>query len=244
MRAVTRRVFEMCVRVLAVIAGRPDDEPGMVILVGELKALVARMSQVITDQRAGRMDARAAATRKDQLRNLLLAGPIAHLARIGVRAAGTQHTLASLFTFRPTARTTLAFQTAARAMLADARTHLDILVQHGLSASVLAQFEQLLDEFDAAVALGAQGRIAHTAATAELVELTREATRIVRAMDARNRLRFAADRQAFEEWVSASRVLGTPQESKDQAAPPAADGSASQPASGAAGAGGEASPAA
>ena len=41
--------------------------------------------------------------------------------------------------------------------------------------------------------------------------LTKEAQGIVRAMDARNRLRFQRDRQALELWVSARAVLGPAQ---------------------------------
>jgi len=44
----------------------------------------------------------------------------------------------------------------------------------------------------------------------ELAALTKEAHEIVRAMDARNRLRFKEDRQALELWVSARTVLGSP----------------------------------
>ena len=58
--------------------------------------------------------------------------------------------------------------------------------------------------------MGAQGRTVHTAATRELGALTKEAQGVVRAMDARNRLRFEGDRQALELWVSARAVLGSP----------------------------------
>jgi hypothetical protein len=83
-------------------------------------------------------------------------------------------------------------------------------VKHGLSESVLVQFGKWLDEFDAVVTMGAQGRTVHTAATRELGALTKEAQGVVRAMDARNRLRFEGDRQALELWVSARAVLGSP----------------------------------
>jgi len=80
------------------------------------------------------------------------------------------------------------------------------------------------DEFEAAVQLGAQGRTVHTAATRELQTLTKEAQTVVRATDARNRLRFQDDRQALEQWVSASAVLGVPspdRSAKDEGGTPA-----------------------
>ncbi len=228
MTAVTRRVLEMCVRVLNWLAAHPDDEPGIAVLVAQLRALVARMTQVVDEQRAGRIDSRAASLRKQELRREMLAGPIAHLARIGSLAAHETHELRSLFVFKPTADTLLAFQAAARAMLTTAQEHKEVLVKHGLSESVLARFGQSLGEFDGAVTLGSGGRTVHTAATRELNALTKEAHAIVRAMDARNRLRFQDDRQALELWVSARTVLGSPQGTpKDAETPepePKADG--------------------
>jgi hypothetical protein len=53
MRAVTRRVYDLCVRVLNWTAAHPDDEPGFTVLVAQLQALATRMAQVITDQRNG-----------------------------------------------------------------------------------------------------------------------------------------------------------------------------------------------
>jgi len=206
----TRRVLEMLVRVLNWLTAYPDEEPGGAVLVGQLRALVARMTQVINEQRGGQIDSRAAAARKQELRRAMLAGPIAHLAEVGRLAAREVHELRSLFAFKPTADTLLAFQSAARGMYAAAQEHKEVLVKHGLSESVLVQFGKWLDEFDAAVTLGGQGRTVHTAATRELNALTKEARGLVRAMDARNRLRFQDDRQAQELWVSARTVLGSP----------------------------------
>jgi hypothetical protein len=222
MRAVTRRVYEMCARVLSWTGAHPDDEPGFLVLVAQLQALAARIVQVIAEQRNGRVDSRAASTRKAELRRDMLAGPVAHLAQIGRMAAREQHELASTFLFKPTADTFLAFQAAARGMFAAAQAHKEVLVKHGLSDSVLERFGKMLDEFDATVTLGAAGRTVHTAATRELEALTKEATTIVRAMDARNRLRFQGDRQALEQWVSARTVLGAPQGTSKEAETPGA----------------------
>ncbi len=204
----TRRVLEMLVRVLNWLVAYPDEEPGGAALVAQLRVLVARMTEVINEQRSGRIESRAATVRKQELRRAMLAGPIAHLAEVSRMAAREVHELRSMFAFKPTARTLLAFQSAARGMYAAAQEHREVLVKHGLSESVLVQFGKWLDEFDAAVTMGAQGRTVHTAATRELGALTKEAQGVVRAMDARNRLRFEGDRQALELWVSARAVLG------------------------------------
>jgi hypothetical protein len=211
MKAVTRRVYEMCVRVLAWLTAHPDDEPGMAVLVVQLQTLVARMTQLIDDQRNGRVESRAASVRKLEIRREMLEGPIAHLARIGSLAAREVHELRSLFAFRPSADTHLAFQAAVRSMLAAAEAHLDVLVKHGLSASAITQFHASDAELAAAAELGSQGRMRHTAATRELAGLTKEAATLVRAIDTRVRLRFRDDRPSLEAWISAREVLGTPE---------------------------------
>jgi hypothetical protein len=120
--------------------------------------------------------------------------------------------LRTAFVFKPAANTLLAFQRAARAMYTEAQANLEVLVQHGLSESVLVQFGKWLDEFDAAMTLGAAGRTVHTAATRELEALTKEAVATVRAMDARIRHRYQEDRAALEQWVSVRVVIGNPVE--------------------------------
>jgi hypothetical protein len=95
-------------------------------------------------------------------------------------------------------------------MAAAAQTHKEVLMKQGLAESVLEQFVQMLDQFDAAVTLGNDGRTAHTGATRELHTVASEIARIVRVMDGRNRQRFQEDGQLLGSWISASTVLGTP----------------------------------
>jgi hypothetical protein len=236
MRAVTRRVYDMCVRVVNWAIAHPDDEPGFGVLLALLQALVVRMGDVITEQRNGFIDSRASRSRKRELRSELTV-PIAHLAQIGALAAREIHELGKTFRFRPAAHSQVAFQSAGRAMLETAQTHKEVLVKHGLSESVLVEFERMLDQFDAAMRLGAEGRMRHTAATRELVALTKEAGRLVRAMDARIRVRYRNDLPALEQWVSARAVLGGPRPVEEEAESPVVEG-------GAPGAGGEVRPAA
>jgi hypothetical protein len=224
MNAVTRRIYDMCVRVVNWASAHPDDEPGFGVLLAQLQALAVRLGDVITAQRNGLIDSRASRSRKQELRREMLAVPIAHLAQIGTLAAPEVHELDKTFRFRPSATTLVAFQSAARAMLEEAQTHKEVLVKHGLSESVLVELERMVDQFDAAMRLGAEGRMRHTAATRELETLTKEAGRLVRAMDARVRIRFRNDLPALEEWISARAVLGTPRPVEDGAEPPVAGG--------------------
>jgi hypothetical protein len=195
------------------------------------------MGDVITAQRNGFIDTRAVHSRKDELRSEMMAMPIAHLAQIGPLAAREVHEPGKTFRFRPSATSQVVFQSAGRAMLEAAQTHKEVLVKHGLSESVLVELERMLDQFDAAMRLGAEGRVRHTAATRELETLTKEAGRLVRAMEARIRVRYRNDLPALEQWVSARAVLGVPRPVEHGAEPPVEGGATP-------GAGGEVRPAA
>jgi hypothetical protein len=210
MQAKTGRVYDMCLRALEWLGAHPDDEPGYLALVVLLQTVTARMTQAIADQRTGLVNSLAATSRKLELRRAILAVAIPHLAEIGKQAAQEVVELATTFRYRPTAKTLRAFQTAVRVMYQQALAHKELMVKHGLSESVLADLGRQLDEFDAAMKLGAESRAAHINASKELIRLTREARQIVRRMDARNRVRFRNDQQTLGLWVTARTVVGEP----------------------------------
>jgi hypothetical protein len=108
--------------------------------------------------------------------------------------------------YEPSGITYVAHRTAARSMQAEAEANKEVLAKYGLSEAVLQVFGQLLDQFDAVVKLGSDGRAAHIGATKRLEALALEARQIVRVMDARNRYRFKDDEQVLGAWISASTV--------------------------------------
>jgi hypothetical protein len=124
-------MYDMGVRVVNWSSAHPDDEPGFGVLLAQLQALVVRMGDVITVQRNGFIDTRAARSRKKELRSEILAVSIAHLAQIGGLAAREVHERGRTFRFQPAATSQVAFQSASRAMLEAAQTHREGLVKHG-----------------------------------------------------------------------------------------------------------------
>jgi hypothetical protein len=214
----------MGTRALEFSRAHPDTEPGTAIVATRLEQLVARAEDTATAQRNGLIHVRAGSARKEELRRAMLAVPIAHLAEVGRAAAREEHELGKTFRFKPGADTFLAFRTAARGMASSAQTHREVLAKHGLAQSVLDQFVQMLDQFDAAVALGNDGRTAHVGATRELKAVSSEIVRTVRVMDGRNRQRFAEDGQLLGSWISASTVLGTPRPGTESEEGPPAGG--------------------
>lgn len=199
----------MGTRALEFIRAHPDSEPGTATAVARLEQLLARAATSATVQREGLIKVHAAAAQKRVLARAMRDIPIAHLATVGEAAARDEPELGKTFRFRPTAATSFAFRTAARSMAGAAEEHRELLVKHGLSESVLAQFLELLDQYDAAVALGHEGRTAHVGATREIKAGGLEIARTVRLMDGRTRQRFAQDEQLLGSWINASTVLGT-----------------------------------
>jgi hypothetical protein len=111
---------------------------------------------------------------------------------------------------KPENETYLAFRTVARGMAAEAQTRKGLLVKYGLADTVFDSLTQELEQFDAAVEQGTQGRRAHVGASAELDTVADEVVQVVKVMDGLNRFRFAKDAESLAAWASASNVLATP----------------------------------
>ena len=219
-----RKAFERGTRVAHVSDAQPDTDQAQAGSVAKVKEMTARMEEVAALQRAGLIDVHAAALEKRKLRRAMLAGPIAHLAEVGRLAARENHELATTFRFKPSADSFVSFRTAARSMQAEAEAHKELLARHGLSEPVLALFGDLLDRFDAAVALGVDGRTSHKGATKQLRALATELASVIRVMDAQNRQRFQDNPQLLESWISASTVLGVKRAGNVAPAEPPAGG--------------------
>ncbi|HKT60455.1 MAG TPA: hypothetical protein VJQ46_10400 [Gemmatimonadales bacterium] len=186
----------------------PDSDAGHAVLEARLKEVRVQMDDAAAVQRAGLIDVHTSALEKRRLRREKLAGPIAHVSEVGRLAAKDHPELVGKLRYRPSGTSFLAHRTAAASMLAEAKANKEVLAKYGLSEAVLEVFEALLDQFDAAVKLGSDGRGKHKGATQRLTALAQEGGRIVRAMDARNRYRFKDDEQLLGAWTSASTVHG------------------------------------
>ena len=224
-----RRTFEMVARSVNFCDAQPDTDAGHLVSVERLKQVRAQMEQVAAVQRAGLIDVHTGAVEKRRLRREMLAGPIAHLAEVGGLAKREHPDLVNKLRYKPSGVTYVAHRTAARSMQAEATTNKEVLAKFGLSEAVLEVFGQLLDQFDAAVKVGSDGRAAHIGATKRLEALAMEAGQLVRAMDARNRYRFKNDEQVLGAWVNASTVRGraagsAPEETPGPAPTPEAGG--------------------
>jgi hypothetical protein len=204
------RKYNMGTRALAAHEALPDSDPGNTAAAAKLKEMTERFAIVAAAQRNGMVDVHAGAEETRRLRRAMISGPIANLAKVGQLAAQENHEVGKTFRFKPDASTLLAFRTAAGSMAEAAETHRDVLVKYGLAVPVLEEFKQMLERFDAAVALGKNGRTAHVAATRELEALASQIVKTVRVMDVRNRQRFQGNQELLGSWISATKILGAP----------------------------------
>jgi len=112
-----------------------------------------------------------------------------------------------------------AFRTAARGMEAEAGSRKELLVKHGLSETVLQALTQALNEFDAMVEQGSEGRRSHVGASAELENVADEVLEVVKVMDGLNRFRFGTDSELLASWESASNIFAAPHPAEEKPAP-------------------------
>jgi hypothetical protein len=210
MKGTTRRKIEMGARALEFSRAHPDGSLGYTAALTRLENLLNRAEQVAEQQRLGILHVRAATVRKRDLRRTIKRDHLDHLASVAQVASREVPELAQLFTLPRIANPYLAFRTAARGLAAEAESRKELLVKNGLSDTVLTGLAQALDEFDAAVDQGAEGRAAHVGASAELDTLANEIVQVVNVMGGTNRVHFIGNRDLLASWESVSNVLATP----------------------------------
>jgi hypothetical protein len=104
-----------------------------------------------------------------------------------------------------------AFRAGASEVLDQARANQDLLVKHGLSASLLEELDAAVKEFDASLQETDDGKQSHVAARAEMKTLSDEIMRLVGMLDGFNRNRFHRDPELIVAWESAKHVVTGPQ---------------------------------
>ena len=187
--------------------GHPDESPGYQAVLSSVEEKLARAKVALAEQRSGLLGVHANATRKLELRRTMRDAHLAHLAQVARAARREAPEVAQNFVFRPGTGTHVAFQTTARAFLAEAETHRELLVRYGLVESVLTELRQSLDQFDAAMVSGAEARAAHVRASAELRRLADEVVQGVKVLDGFNRVRFRGTPEVLAAWRSVSSTM-------------------------------------
>lgn len=223
MNAKSRIKLEMGRRALAFSQAHPDPSAGYAAALSTLEELLKRAQELEDRQLKGIKASRTAADTKRTLRKRMRGTQMVHLSRAAKVAAKVLPELSQKFSLPRRRLPDQSFLTAARAMVAEAQTHKDVLVRHGMAETVVTGLSQALDQFVQAVQQGIEARRAHVGASAELKEVADDVVDTVKVMDAFNRDRFTGNTEVLAEWESASNVFGPPRppaEKPEEVPPP------------------------
>ena len=208
-------------RALEFSRAHPDSNPGYETALVRLDEMLNRAALLTDQQRNGFLEVRIASRRKRELRKAIIKGHLTHLMGVAQGAEKAVPGITQRFRISLLGTTYLSFRAAARGMLAEATTRKDTLMQFGLSVTVLDALATALDQFDAVVKQGVDGRRGHTGATQDLAAVADEVIQIVRVMDGLNRVRFADDEELLPAWEKASAVYADPVKPvEEEQAPP------------------------
>jgi hypothetical protein len=213
--------MEMAVRVRDFSDTHPSADPSFVSVLGRLKEAIDRMVALGGQQVGGFLSKHSSALRRRDIRRHLRDGLLRHLVTIAEDAASEKDELRDMFKVPGHNLSTARFQTLARKMLEQGQAEKELLVKHGLSATLLDDLAAAVTDFDASVEETNGGLQDHVLAGAELRKVSEEVLQLVSMMDGINRYRFQREPQLLAAWKTARHVVTGPQAEKEEE-PPAA----------------------
>ncbi len=129
----------------------PSADPNTAGIVTQLKGAIARIIELGRLQKGGFLSLRASTARRTGLRRTIRNNLLRHLVTVADLAARAKPGLLGLFEVPGHNLSHARFENDARKMLEQGRAERDLLVQHGLSATLLDDLAAALDEFNLSV---------------------------------------------------------------------------------------------
>ncbi|HKT60263.1 MAG TPA: hypothetical protein VJQ46_09440 [Gemmatimonadales bacterium] len=194
----------------------PSADAGYGPVVDRLDATIARMETLASQQQGGYLTRHSSAMRRQLLRRRIRV-LLQHLVTVAADAADEVPALLMLFRLPPSNATNATHQALSRKLLEQARASQELLVKHGLTATLVEDLAAALEEFDRSLTETADGTQDHVLARAELDQLSDEVSRLVGILDGINRYRFEREPEKLIAWLSARHVVTGPQpDAKDE----------------------------
>jgi hypothetical protein len=215
MNAVLRRRLEMAVRVRDFLRAHRT-EGAEAKARARLEELIDRAEALAAQQRAGVVAAQGSIAHRGELRRALQSTLLRYLTGVGAVAAKQNAELGAQFRLPRHRVPNQAFVTLAQGMLAKAMEHQELLVNRGLSETVLPDIATALEQFERTLEATRAARREHVGASADLRAVASEISAQVRLLDGLVRYRFGDDAEVMAAWASARNVVG-PFRSKDEA---------------------------
>ena len=195
----------------------------------EFEALVARAEALAAQQDAGRVSARAAIANRTELRHALHSLFLRYLSGLGGVVGKTNAGLGVELRLPKTSLTHSAFLIATRRMLGQADSQKELLLDRGMSATLLDSLGKGADEFERLDESVKLARRAHIGASKDLEGISVELLQHVRLLDAMVRYEFGTNREIIGAWESARRL---PARAAEPIAPAVGEPAATPPVSG------------
>jgi hypothetical protein len=188
----------------------PSADTSYTLVLDRLDGTITRIEELAKQQEGGFAAKHSSAVQRSDLRRRLQLGLLRHLVTVAEDVASEAPAVAERFRI-PRANTThSAFRASAAQMLEEARANQELLVKHGLSATLLDELDAAIKEFDTSLQESDDGKQSHVAARAEMNALSDELMRLVGILDGFNRYRYHHDPELIAAWESARHVVSGP----------------------------------
>jgi hypothetical protein len=198
----------------------PSADGSYTLVLDRLDGTITRIEGLAKQQEGGFVSKHAAAFKRADLRRRLHTGLLRHVVTAAEDAGSEVSGMGEKFRIPNGNATHAAFRAGASELLDQARANLDLLMKHGLSASLVDDLDAAVKEFDASIQETDDGKQSHVAARAEMRALTEEIMRIVGILDGFNRNRFHHDPELIVAWESAKHVVTGPQPKESEPTTP------------------------
>ena len=195
-----QRVIEWVIRVVGFFHAHPATDPGDIIIVMQLEAALARAQAMVAKHHKGRTDARAARQLRNDLRKWVQQALVRYLLAIGARASKDRADLAAKFKFPKANASIQVFLVSVKALLAEAQSQEQLLIQAGMSPTLVPDFQKAVQELETADETSREARREHVAARGDLRGMGQDLIELVRVLDGSNRWRFRKDPELRAQW--------------------------------------------
>lgn len=205
MDALNRIRLEAGERVLAHSKANPSDDPNHTALVVRLEELYTQGTTLSEQALRGELAVHSSVRGKHEVRRLL---------RVQLQAFNGVAQLASIENVGVAElvrvpRETTAYRTflaTTRVMIDHATEHSTLFQKYGLPGTFVADVTALADELEVAIGRKESGRQSHVGANADLDEVVSEMSKVIKALDRLNRVRYRRDPERLAAWRSARDV--------------------------------------
>ncbi|MEO8634862.1 MAG: hypothetical protein ABI587_06255 [Gemmatimonadales bacterium] len=183
----------------------PDTDPAAIAVATKLDATMGRAEILTGQQVASEQAVSAAVNTKEEIR-LSMENGLAATYAISTVAAKTFPDLA-IHRRRPrTHASEVTLLTSARVALAEAEANKDRLIPFGLTTAMLDTLRADIPAYGDAVLRQRNAHAAQVGAVSDLRQVCSEVVRLLKSLDAINRLRFKQDPEMLAAWKSARNV--------------------------------------